>query len=172
MLCLISGGSGSGKSEYAEGLITSRKKERKTGELIYLATMLPSGEETKRKIARHQRMREGKGFQTMECFGGLEKLKFSGKELILLECMSNLVADEIYACKNKNPVESIVRGVEKIISSGAELYLVTNEVFSDGLEYDMETLWYIQSLAEINKKLARIADQVIEVCCGIPIIKK
>ena len=41
MITLIIGGSGSGKSEYAENMITSRSK----GRCIYIATMKPWDEE-------------------------------------------------------------------------------------------------------------------------------
>ena len=71
MLELVTGGSGSGKSAYAEEhicrihRILSRKAGRKLP-LFYIAAMIPRGEETLRKIERHRKMRETKGFQTLE----------------------------------------------------------------------------------------------------------
>ena len=66
MLYLVTGGSGSGKSEYAENLAVSRhRNESKYGRLIYVATMYPyfagdgkmdSG--TAGRIARHRNMRQ------------------------------------------------------------------------------------------------------------------
>ena len=49
------------------------------------------------------------------------------------------------------------------------LVIVTNEVFSDGNVYDSETMEYIRCLGMINAALAGMADQVIEVVCGIPV---
>lgn len=169
MLVMVTGGSGSGKSEYAEQVVTKLYKEQGKGRLIYLATMKPYGEETRKKIERHRNMRKGKGFETVECFGGLKDIEWQNGDVILLECMSNLVADEMYDEQNKNLVEDIMAGISKIIESGCQIVVVTNEVFSDGLLYDEETLEYIRALADINCRMATMAELVTEVVCGIPV---
>ena len=46
MIHLVTGGSGSGKSEYAENWLTGRNK--KDGTYIYIATMQPYTEEKKK----------------------------------------------------------------------------------------------------------------------------
>lgn len=66
MFTLVTGGSGSGKSEYAESLADSWNDPK-----IYVATMMPFDEETGKKIQRHRAMRRDKGFVTVECFTGL-----------------------------------------------------------------------------------------------------
>ena len=69
MLCLVIGGSASGKSEYAERHVCALPGRR-----IYAATMQPFGEEGRQRIARHRKLREGKGFVTIEVpadLGGL-----------------------------------------------------------------------------------------------------
>ena len=61
MFVLINGGSGSGKSEYAENRAVMLSK--KEGLLLYyIATMKPFGEEGKRRVERHRRLRSGKGY--------------------------------------------------------------------------------------------------------------
>ena len=47
--------------------------------------------------------------------------------------------------------------------------IVTNEIFSDGIDYDPETIRYQNYLGEINRKIASLADQVTEVVYGIPV---
>ena len=42
-------------------------KRAQTLQPIYLATMINSGKSSKKRILRHQTLREGKGFQTIEC---------------------------------------------------------------------------------------------------------
>ena len=70
-----------------------------------LRPCIPMEGETERKIERHRWMRGGKGFRTLEWYTGLSECiekEFSGQEgaerlsesSILLECMSNLVANE------------------------------------------------------------------------------
>ena len=92
MLTVITGGSGSGKSAYAEDLILSYGP----AERIYIATMYPFDEESHRRIERHRNMRKGKGFETLECYTGLDKVQVPAGSHILLECMSNLVANEMF----------------------------------------------------------------------------
>ncbi len=122
MLRLIIGGSASGKSEYAERLVCSLPGKR-----IYAATMEPFGEEGRERIARHRKLREGRGFVTVEVPRELGVLadtlrksraqgKLFGEELdtedvreelktgsvrkifnILLEDLPNLVANELFA---------------------------------------------------------------------------
>ena len=52
------------------------------------------------------------------------------------------------------------------------LVVVTNEVFSDGIQYDPDTMRYLKYLGDINCRMAEMADQVTEVVYGIPVTKK
>ena len=93
MLILVSGGSGSGKSEFAEGLVVSAGlKER-----VYLATMQVWDQESVRRVERHRAMRAGKGFATLECPTGLERLEVPAGSAVLLEDLSNLSANEYFS---------------------------------------------------------------------------
>lgn len=60
---MITGGSGSGKSSYAEDCITKISKNCKK---YYIATMQVFDEEGKQRIERHKNMRSGKNFKTIE----------------------------------------------------------------------------------------------------------
>ncbi len=61
MITLVIGGSGSGKSAYAEGLL-----ENFTGTKYYLATLQAEDEEAVKKVEKHRMQRQGKGFITLE----------------------------------------------------------------------------------------------------------
>ena len=92
MLTLVTGGSGSGKSAFAEDRVLSFGDAQR----IYIATMHPFDEESHKRIERHQKMRAGKGFETVECYTGLKNVKLPAGCVVLLECMSNLVANEMF----------------------------------------------------------------------------
>ena len=62
-MILVIGGSGSGKSAYAEKVALECQKEKRH---FYLATMHVFGEEGQKKVERHKRMRAGKGFVTID----------------------------------------------------------------------------------------------------------
>ena len=140
MFHLITGGSGSGKSEYAEQkLMEYASHSKRNKKRYYIATMMPFGKETEEKIARHRRLRAGKGFETIECYTDLKKaaevLQTKETGSVLLECMSNLVANEMYdpSGAGENAEESILAGIHKLQKASDDLVVVTNEVFSDSM---------------------------------------
>lgn len=97
MMYLIIGGSGSGKSAYAEELLFSLPD---AGEKYYIATMQVCDEESRRRVQKHRKQREGKRFDTIEqpvhVSGALTQMD-AGKKSAMLECVSNLVANEMFA---------------------------------------------------------------------------
>lgn len=172
MLYVVTGGSGSGKSEYAENLILSLGAQTR----IYIATMIPWDEECERKISRHRKLRAQKSFETIERYRDLAALSLGEKNpAVLLECISNLAANELYERLGDavvNVADTVIGGISCLYRQCADLVVVTNEVFSDGADYDPQTREYQRILGEINQKLAFMADQVTEVVYGIPVLLK
>lgn len=170
MLTVITGGSASGKSAYAEDLVLSWGPAQR----LYVATMYPFDKESEKRIARHQEMRKGKGFQTVECYTGLEWIQVPPGANILLECMSNLAANEMFqeSGAGEKTVEAVMRGVCHLDRQASHLCVVTNEIFSDCQPYHEETKRYQQYLGEINCRMAQMAQQVVEVVYGIPLYRK
>lgn len=167
MIHLITGGSGSGKSAYAEERILELNGDCR----IYIATMYPYDEESRRRIARHRAMRAQKRFATVECYQNLEQAEVPRGADVLLECMSNLMANEMFWPQGagENTEEQILRGVERLRRTAANLVIVSNEIFSDGIAYDSGTREYQRTLGRINCRLAKLADRVTEVVYGIPL---
>lgn len=170
MLILVTGGSGSGKSEFAENLVLQLHKKP----YLYIATMYPFDEECHQRIARHRRMRAEKEFRTLECYTGLKKADASGCGTVLLECMSNLTANEMYqeGGAGDRCAEEILKGIRSVYGQCEHLVIVTNEIFSDGIEYDEETAKYQRYLGTINRQIAKLADLVVEVVYSIPVVRK
>lgn len=162
MFTLVVGGAASGKSEYAEGRALALPGRR-----IYLATMHPWDQECRDRIARHRRLRRNKGFETVERYTDLAGADIPPGANVLLECMSNLTANELYD-PNGGGEEAVLRGVEALLDRCGHLTVVTNEVFSSGSAYGEDTLPYLRSLARINRCLAARADTVAEIVCGLP----
>lgn len=170
MMILVIGGSGSGKSAFAEDCIVSFGDAKR----IYIATMYPFDEESKKRVKRHQAMRQGKGFDTLECYTGLIKAEIPKDSTVLLECMSNLVANEMFQENgaHEKTVDSVIKGVEYLRKQTVNLVIVTNEIFSEAVEYEGDTKLYQEYLGKINQKLADMADEVVEVVYGIPVYHK
>ncbi|MBR1470642.1 MAG: bifunctional adenosylcobinamide kinase/adenosylcobinamide-phosphate guanylyltransferase [Lachnospiraceae bacterium] len=170
MMILVSGGAASGKSEYAEALLL--RLANGAGK-TYLATMKRDGEEAERRILRHRQLREGKGFETLEAPVNIDAVAGACREAVLLECISNLTANEMFGEEvHTAAAERVAAEVDVLQKKAKLLVAVTNEVFSDGLSYDEMTVNYIRELAAVNRLLAKRADAVVEVVYGIPVWRK
>lgn len=182
MIVFISGGSGSGKSAFAENVAV-----RLGGKKIYVATMPVFSEEDQKKVERHHRLRAGKGFTTMERPKALEGLP-DGGETVLIECMSTHTANFLFDPELAHPLlkeaetkkeiiihDSLVRIREELdpilIRKGNTIF-VSAETGFDGRSYEPETEIYQRVLAGVNQYLAEHADAVFEVVCGIPVCVK
>ena len=150
MTILITGGSKCGKSLIGEKLLSSWSLSK-----YYIATMLPYGVEAREAIARHRQMRKGKGFETVERYTDIGGLSFPDNCGIMLECMGNLLANEMFEANEPGLI-----------------IIITNQVDSDGAEYSKETMLYIKNMGIINSSLAQISDCVIESVFGIPVSVK
>ena len=170
MMTLVVGGSASGKSAYAESLILAAKSWPRT----YIATMEPFDEECLRRVEKHRSMRAAKRFETLECYTGLAAVHVPPDSVVLLECMSNLCANEMYSPRGSGDraAEVILRGVERLRDQRGDLVVVSNEVFAGGRCYEEGTMAYLRQLAQINRRMAAMADNVCEVACGIPVYYK
>lgn len=208
MITLITGGSGSGKSAYAEKYICHASNKKGFKEKYYIATMQVFDDEGQRKIDRHRRLRAGKGFITIEqprdIKDAVSKLQSESSlktgRAALLECMSNLVANEMFPPADASDTKEaggkkealdepenmrdyentlisrvskkVLKEVSILSENVAELVIVTNNVFEDGVCYDESTMNYIKAMGTVNRGLAAMAESVVEVVAGIPVAVK
>ena len=195
MLALISGGSGSGKSQLAEKLAV---RLADNSALYYVATMMRGhDDESARKIARHREQRSGHGFLTVErpfAGGELAYSRTSAQEIaesesknsvqsdgvILLECLSNLLANEMFLRSEQGldylspeqAAEIIWYDLMQLAERSRHLVIVSNEVFADAMVFDDHSRSYLRLLGWLNQKLAEEADLSLEVYYGLPIVHK
>jgi adenosylcobinamide kinase/adenosylcobinamide-phosphate guanylyltransferase len=169
MLVIVTGGASSGKSEIAENFAV-----KLGGKMVYIATMFPFGTDGELRVKRHRKLRQGKGFETIEKYTRLCEINLDGYDTILLECISNLLANEMFAegGAGDDSVTCISSDILKAVAVTENTIIVTNEVFSDGIKYDEQTEIYVERLGLLNRFLAKNADVVIESVCGIPVCLK
>ena len=194
MMVLVIGGSGSGKSSYAEkttvSLAQAGMKKHPAGiplcpetrakiRIYYLATMQVFDDEGRKKVEKHRDLRNGTGFFTIEqptrISDALEKME-DGERVVLLECISNLTANEMFSeekAKTEMQVtDNVIRDIRWLKEQTNHLVVVSNNVFEDGITYDETTMEYIHAMGKINQKLAALAERVVEVVAGIPVVIK
>lgn len=173
MLILVTGGAASGKSAHAEEILCARIGG---GKRVYLATMQPFGAAAQERIARHHRLRAGRGFDTVERYTDLAGLTLpQAYDGALLEDLPNLLANESFSPSGAGvagAVQAVTAGVMALARQVETLTVVTGEIFSDGVDYDADTARYLAQLGEINRTLAAQADAVYESVCGILLAAK
>ena len=169
MFVTVTGGSGSGKSAFAEEQILKFPEKNR----LYIATMVCFDEESRQRVKRHRKMRKEKHFDTLECPTDLVHVRIPKDTAVLLECMSNLVANEMFSgadiVSEDVVVGHILQGIKSLSAKVDELVIVSNNVFEDGISYDATTQAYIRALGRINTGVAELADTVTEVVVGIPV---
>lgn len=163
MLTLVIGGSGSGKSVYAERLAASFP-----GKKVYLATMEPFDDECRARIRRHRDQRKTIGFETVECYTNLAGADIPAGACVLLEDLSNLLANEMFSPEGGG-IGQARRGLAAVEAACGHLIVVTNEVFSGGDRYEGETVQFMKNLAVLNRELAARAQSAVEVVSTIPV---
>lgn len=168
MFTLVVGGAASGKSEYAEGLVLASPHRPR----YYIATMEPFDEEGRTRVEKHRRMRADKEFETVECYYNLPSVRLPRRGTVLLECIGNLAANELYSPQGAgsaaDALSAITAGVDALLGQCRDLVVVSNEVFTGGDRYAQGTDDYMRLVAQANRALAQRADRVCEVVCGLP----
>lgn len=163
MIALVIGGSGSGKSAYAENLV----KQISENNRVYIATMRVWDQESEIRVVRHRAQRKELGFETIECPVKLGSIQLPQDATVLLEDIPNLVANELF--DENGDVGRIVPALRKLAGSCANLIMVTGNIFTDGRDYDPETKEYMRLLSEVNAAAAMLADCGVEVVYTIPV---
>ncbi len=163
MIALVIGGSGSGKSAYAEKLV----KQISENNRIYIATMRVWDKESEIRVARHRAQRMELGFETIECPVKLGNIQLPQDATVLLEDIPNLVANEMF--DENGDVDRIIPALQKLARSCKNLIMVTGNIFTDGRDYDPETKEYMRLLSEVNAAAAMLADCGVEVVYTIPV---
>jgi len=165
MIVLLTGGSGCGKSTYAERIVASLPEKKR----VYVATMQVYDEESVRRVERHRAQRAEKRFVTIECEKDLMSAGIEDGSIVLLEDLVNLVANEMF---DGGDVSRIAPALCDLAERCSHLIMVTNDLFSDGETYAESTQEYLRVLAEVNAHAAALADCVCEVVYSIPIALK
>ncbi len=175
-IILVTGGSRSGKSTFAENLY------KDFDDVIYIATAKITDEEMEHRIARHRKSRN-KNWVTYEGFKDLDKaLDGISHKKILLDCVTIMVTNLMFEDENidfdnitqeymDDILEKVKKEFKKLIDKAREkncdLVLVTNEV-GMGIVPESKLGRIFRDIAGwVNQYIASLSDEVYLVCCGI-----
>ncbi len=160
-LILVAGPNGSGKSAFAEDLIARREGDR-----WYIATMIPQTEENHLRIERHRQRRAGLGFHTLEVPGGLSEVSLPHPAVVLLEDVSNLLANVWF--NEHGTAEAVFADIMTLAERCALLVAVTIAGLVPEDYADAETAGYVAALRLLNDRLLAAADAAVQMEEGAP----
>ncbi len=165
-LALVLGGASSGKSVFAEGLVTGWGRPR-----VYVATAQAWDVEMQAKIARHQAAR-GPGWRTIEApldlAGALRDVK--PEEAVLIDCATLWLTNQLLAEVDMAAEEAQL--IQVLAACPAPVTVVSNEV---GLGIVPDTPLgrrFREAQGALNQRLAARADLVVFVAAGLPLTLK
>lgn len=155
MVIFISGGADSGKSHNAEklALISGGRK-------LYIATMENKSSHSKIRISAHRKMREGKGFDTLEKLRNIVAEDILCYDTVLLECLGNLTANHMFGGGSE---KALFEDIDSLINHSKNLIVVSNDISSESMDkYSSDVIDYIKLLNSASCYIAKKADIVIE----------
>ena len=176
MTCFISGGAKCGKSTLAQNLTSALAED---GKRYYVATMISSGKEDDERIRRHIADRDGMGFETVECFRNiLDCLDTADADgAFLVDSVTALLQNALFP-EEKNYAldpEAAKRCSDELVEFAGKVrhaVFVSDYIYSDAQRYSETTECYRKLLADIDRRLAKVCDTVVEVSAGQYVVHK
>ncbi len=183
-MIVITGGSRSGKSTFAQQLAESRSATR-----IYLATCPIIDGEMADRIEKHRRDRQGRNWQTIEeatdLAGALAKGVLAGRDqgkgemrpggVILVDCLTLWINNLLYQAERRGASLSeadIVAASQEVLqtarSGKGAIIFVSNEVGLGVVPDHFSGRLFRDLAGRCNQVFAKEADAVVFMVSGIP----
>lgn len=175
-LILVTGGTRSGKSDFAQKLAESL-----SGPRYFVATCPKIDPEMDDRIRRHQRARAHADWKTVEEETDLAKIFEQVNEagVCLIDCLTLWVNNLLYHEKTSGEVlteEKISKYCAELVfeikGTTATVICVTNEIGMGVVPENQTARRYRDLVGCCNRCIAKAAEEVILVTCGIPLTLK
>jgi adenosylcobinamide kinase / adenosylcobinamide-phosphate guanylyltransferase len=166
-LTLVLGGARSGKSRHAEALI-----EAASDSAIYLATAEPSDNEMRARIARH-RARRGPRWTLLEeplaLASALARETRQGRP-VMVDCLTLWLSNVMLARRDPDlDIDALLAALPRL---GAPVVMVANEVGSGIVPENALARAFRDHAGRANREVAAVADHVVLVVAGLPLVLK
>lgn len=175
-IILVTGGARSGKSSYAQ-----KRAELLGGRKLFIATCPRIDTEMDDRIERHQRERKGRAWRTVEEQINIAEIIKNNhtSDTILLDCLTLWVNNLLFSAEregallNEQRISNICHElIEVSLSHPGTIFFVTNEIGSGIVPENQAARVYRDLVGRCNQTIARKANEVILVSCGIPLTLK
>lgn len=161
---LVLGGARSGKSRYAETLVTDQPAR-----WVYLATATVGDGEMAERIRQH-RLRRGGGWSTVEeplDLVGVLRRQANPETVILVDCLTLWLSNILF--KDLNVEYEVERLGDCISDLPGAVVLVSNEVGLGIVPENTLARRFRDDAGRLNQAVAAVADAVVFVAAGLPL---
>lgn len=174
-LVLITGGARSGKSSYALGVAEKISKKK-----LFIATCPQLDSEMSERVKRHKEERSGKGWRTIEeeiDLANIFPAKVNDVDVVVIDCITLWVNNVLYTLGEENvndhKIGELCRiWLRKITEYHGTVLCVTNEVGMGVVPDNRLARKYRDLVGTCNQLLGKMADEIVLVCCGVPLFIK
>ena len=172
-IILITGGSRSGKSEFAQ-----KMAEKQPGPRLFVATCPVTDDEMAQRIEKHQRQRNASQWRTVEEPAKILRILEQYREYpaILIDCLTlwvNNIMFEAQQCNNTVDEPEISERIKETLAAArkcsGKIIFVTNEVGLGIVPENKEARLYRDLVGRCNQHVGAEADEVYLVSCGVPL---
>lgn len=165
-IILITGGARSGKSRYAEELALSLSKNP-----VYLATARIWDDEFHERVKKHQ-IRRGPEWTNIEEEKHLSLHDLTGR-VVVIDCVTLWSTNFFFDMKDVDTaLMALKKEFDRFTSHDATYIFVTNEIGMGGVSSDAVQRQFTDLQGWVNQHVAKNADEVILMVCGIPVVVK
>lgn len=139
--------------------------------MIYLATSQVFDDEMRAKVNKHI-VQRGAGWTTYEeAFNPAEILsKLTYPQICLLDCATMWISNHLLAESDLESVQNQL--IEGITSCESDLVIVSNETGMGVVPDNALARRFREAQGRLNIELAKIADCVVQVTAGLPLVLK
>ena len=164
-LTLVLGGARSGKSRHAENLVTARAPP-----WVYIATAQAFDDEMRARIGEH-RARRGAGWRNVEAPLALaEALDGAGDLPVLVDCLTLWLTNGMLSGQD---LPAAIAALESALARRtAPTLVVSNEVGLGIVPDNALARAFRDHAGLLNQRIAAMADRVLFMAAGLPIIVK
>ncbi|PIE13376.1 MAG: bifunctional adenosylcobinamide kinase/adenosylcobinamide-phosphate guanylyltransferase [Rhodobacterales bacterium] len=165
-LTLILGGIASGKSAFAETVVTRAGLPR-----VYLATAQAFDDEMRAKLDRH-RARRGPDWQTIEdpLDAAARLSEMTPGRIVLLDCATMWLSNHMLA--DSDVEKERARLLSALAQCPAPVVVVSNEIGLSGIAENALARRFANEQGRLNQSLAEQASRVTFVAAGLPLALK
>ncbi len=165
-LTLVLGGAASGKSAYAEQLLSELGRPR-----VYMATAQAYDTEMAQKIRTHQE-RRGPDWETIEAPEHLAEsvAQIGAEKSVLIDCLTLWLTNRLLSKADLARDRKAL--VKAFANCPAPIVAVSNETGLGIVPDNALARWFRDAQGQLNQAVAAQADRVVLITAGLPMVLK